>query len=312
MEFKKLFLAFLMLFGVVEVAAQPSFEVQAQVSSSEIYIGDQFVYEIVVQSADSIAVDLPMLTGNLAAFEVKDYQVQTQKVRAGWVYKWTLVLNTFVSGTYALPAQMVEVVSGADTVRTSTNVVPIKVLPRVDSAADEDIAEVDPVLHDGAWPLWLKIVLGILAAAALVGAGVYVYRKVRAREAQGVLPPYEEALAAVAALRQRQLLEQDLQAEYFFALGQILRRYLQRRFAVEVVDATAAEISRRLDNIPGLTGALREAMLEFVHSTDLVKFARQPLPAEQVAQLDQFADRLLQETRPQPEDEVKKAAEEGK
>ena len=47
-------------------------------------------------------------------------------------------------------------------------------------------------------------------------------------------------------LRSKKWLEGGMQAEYYFAQGQILRRYLHRQYHVDVLDATTAELRERV------------------------------------------------------------------
>ena len=55
----------------------------------------------------------------------------------------------------------------------------------------------------------------------------------------------EEAKLALTLLREKNLAELD-QAQYFMELGLIVRRYVQRRFEIEILDATSSELKVRL------------------------------------------------------------------
>lgn len=283
-------------------------DLEASVDQSEMKVGDRLRYSIQVTAPESVQVELPNLVGNLGAFEVKDYQVVEAPPQKGRVARsWNTTLSTFVGGDFVIPPQMIYAIQGSDTLMTHTEPVLIRVLSRIDtSAADLDIEEVEIPLHDGAMPWWQKalwITAGILLLAALI---VFLVRRLRRPGAPPPLPPYEEAIQALNALRAHQWLQNEQQAPFFFELGQIFRRYLHRRYAhrqVELMDATSSQLEMRLPKLRPMTQDIQEHLVLFFKETDLVKFARQPMEQDRAAFWDQFADRMLQETRPLAEEE---------
>ena len=151
---------------------------------------------------------------------------------------------------------------------------------------------------------------GVAAALLTAVLGFLLWKKLGKGKGEASLrvpEPYEEAYAALQALLTRGLLDKGEQAEYFAELGMIIRRYLQRRYTVEVLDATSVELRQRLAHVKGLPQAYRESTLRFAEETDLVKFARAALDPEQAKRWEEWATRLLEDTRPAPE-----SPEEGK
>jgi hypothetical protein len=130
------------------------------------------------------------------------------------------------------------------------------------------------------------ILIGL--AAALVIAGVIWYiRKQRKKEPilslrpRVVIPPHEQALRDMEALRLKKLWQSGKVKEYHSELTEILRRYIETGFRVPALEQTTAEI---LDGLVHDTGIPRQALDRLGNLlllADLVKFAKvQPLAAE--------------------------------
>ena len=265
---------------------------------SQIHIGDRFAYHIEVNAPDNFNVDLPELVGNLGSFEVKDMKVaETKPAQGRTVHVWDLTLSTFVGGDFLLPPQIVEAIKGTDTLRTHTEAVSVRVLSRVNEK-DDDVLDVEAPIKDPHTPWWVWLIVGVVSAVGLFFLGKYLWKALRKPVAPPPLPPYEEALKALAELRAQKLLDAGDQAAHFFAQGQILRRYLHRQFNADVLDATTTELAERVQNITQLNESLRKAWMEYARETDLVKFAKFALPVEDCNRFETFADTFLHETRP--------------
>ena len=90
------------------------------------------------------------------------------------------------------------------------------------------------------------------------------------------------------------------------ALGFIARRYVERRFEVDILDATVAELKQRMAHVAGLPQAYKESMVTLAVETEPVKFAKMKLEGERCRFWDEWADRLLEDTKPTPEEEQAK------
>ena len=89
-------------------------------------------------------------------------------------------------------------------------------------------------------------------------------------------------------------------------LGFIARRYVERRFEVDILDATVAELKQRMAHVAGLPQAYKESMVNLAVETEPVKFAKMKLEGERCKFWDEWADRLLEDTKPTPEEEQAK------
>ena len=201
--------------------------------------------------------------------------------------------------------QEVLAVIGKDTVKTRTDPVAVKVATRT-TGEETDILEVEDPMSDPRLPQWLYIVLAVLGCALLVFLGWFLHKKFRKQGEAPRLPPYEEAVLALKDLRGRNYLAEGNQGDYFMGLGFIARRYVERRFGVDILDATVAELKQRMSHVAGLPQVYKESMVNLAVETEPVKFAKMKLEGERCKFWDEWADRLLEDTKPTPEEEQAK------
>jgi hypothetical protein len=223
-------------------------------------------------------------------------------------FVWLATLNTFVSGDFLIAPQQVSAVVGKDTVKTNTDPVAVKVSMRT-TGEETDILEVEDPLDDPRLPQWLYIVLIVVGVLLLVFLGWFLHKKFAKQGAAPRLPPYEEAVLALKELRQKNYLAEGNQGDYFMALGFIARRYIERRFDVDILDATVAELKQRMSHVAGLPQAYKESVVTLAVETDPVKFAKMKLEGERCRFWDEWADKLLEDTKPTPEEEQAKKEE---
>lgn len=295
------------LFSISALAFDIS--VKANVDNAQVFVGDMFNYEIAVTAPENAIVDLPSFVGNLGSFEVKE--MKNEKVTEGMPkgtakFVWQATLNTFVSGDFPIAPQEVSAIVGKDTVKTRTDPVAVKVSTRT-TGEETDILEVEDPLADPRLPQWLYIVLGVLGVLLLVFLGWFLHKKFAKPGEAKRLPPYEEAVLALKELRTRNYLAEGNQGDYFMSLGFITRRYIERRFEVDILDATVAELKQRMSHIPGLPQAYKESVVTLAVETEPVKFAKMKLEGERCRFWDEWADRLLEDTKPSPEEQLKKS-----
>lgn len=300
------------LFSVVFAAPALAFDmsVKAQVDNAQVFVGDMFNYEIAVTAPENAVVDLPSFVGNLGSFEVKE--MKNEKVTEGMPkgtakFTWLATLNTFVSGDFLIAPQEVNAIVGTDTVKTHTDPVAVKVATRT-TGEETDILDVEAPLADPRLPQWLYVVFGVLGVGLLVLLGWLLHKKFAKGGLAPRLPPYEEAVLALKELRNRNYLAEGNQGDYFMSLGFITRRYIERRFETDILDATVAELKQRMAHVAGLPQAYKESVVTLAVETEPVKFAKMKLEGERCRFWDEWADRLLEDTKPKPEEEAAKTA----
>lgn len=151
---------------------------------------------------------------------------------------------------------------------------------------------------------WLVPVIVALAIALAAAAFLYWRRRRRSREVleplQPALPPEVAAYRELIRIENLKILENGEFKEYYTRVIDVLRRYIEGRFAIEAMDRTTDELMAALARgrvtIAGLEEMLREA--------DLVKFAKLTPGIASGKKLMESTRRCIAETTPRAVDEV--------
>jgi hypothetical protein len=164
-----------------------------------------------------------------------------------------------------------------------------------------DIQPIQPplVLPD---PLtWLWILLALLAVAII---GYVVWKKYFRKEPpavpQIIIPPHDKARKSLQDAYG--LIDQP--QPFCFAVSGAVRVYLEERFNFHAPDRTTEEFLRELGNSNILLPDQKQSLGEFLSICDMVKFARYEPGREELKALFDSANRLIDETEPQPEPPV--------
>jgi hypothetical protein len=159
------------------------------------------------------------------------------------------------------------------------------------SSATEDIRDVRGPVAIPLWWRWLALGGGAVVLAGLGGATAVVMRRRRAKP----LKPHERALLR---LEQAQPLAVAGQVrEYAGAASDAVREYIEECFLLRAAHSTTEEFFDDIvahANAP--LGAHRDPLLKFLGACDLAKFARLPLPRDQMLSLNDLARRFVLET----------------
>lgn len=216
-----------------------------------------------------------------------------------------LIIQSFDSGLYVLPP--VQYVVGRDTF--SSNPLTLKVIPvKVDSL--QNIHDYKPV-HEVPFKLldfvpavvarywWLILLVLLLTVAA-----AYAYFKwfskgknpFKSEEKQ--LPPYDEAMQRLQALKARNLWQNGQEKEYYTEITDILRNYIDRRFDINAVEMTTTQIVDTLKRNEE-TRAVNEQLKDILEIADFVKFAKvRPLADENEGTYRRAVD-FVEQTKPE-------------
>jgi len=283
----------------------PVVDITAKVDRSEITIGDRIQYEIDITYPSTGHVELPAVLGNLGAFEVKEYKTENNKMQDGrTLTKHLFTISTFTVGPYTLPPQRVEYREGTDTATLALYTQPTEI--KVKRTAPEnvkdiaDIADVADLLEP---PPWCLIGVGVLLAGL---AGYFLWRKLNPKQATvgdaPRLPPYEEVLKRLTDLRTADLPKNNQLREFAFALSEVLRNYVGRRFGIEALESTTVEFLEKAATLP-LTQAQQEWLHIFCDALDPLKYATAGIASSEAERLMNELQEFAEQTKPRPEPE---------
>jgi hypothetical protein len=261
-------------------------------------VGDRFEVALRVSAPKGSLVTGP-LADSTGAFVVAGETRKTAMRRDHFETTYRLSVAGFEAGRHALPRFVFLVHTGGriDTLRSDTASVTIaSVLP-------EKMADIHGLAPPETFPnhlLWIIPAI-LVVAGALAFLGVRLYRRWRTIQVMDrpALPPWEEALAALDAMPWREWLQEGQAKRYYYALSQVLKRYIERRFEFDAVEQTTTELlaSMRAHKTP-----MRDDIGKFFARYDLVKYAKWVPPVEEaessIGQVREFVLKTRPEERP--------------
>ena len=190
-----------------------------------------------------------------------------------------------------------QAVGGDKTVSTSEIFIEVKSVLPADGEA-KDIRDLKPLVvpKKPVWP-WLAGAGAIVFLGAGIGAWIWVRRRKR-RLVVPPPPPHEIAFAALDALRNTDFTNPEAVRQYFYALSEVLRAYIEGRFTLNATDLTTEEILPRLADLPLLSSEQRAKLREFLVATDLVKYAQYQAGKPEIESAYERALTFVETTRP--------------
>lgn len=264
-----------LLFGclLMLTAAAPAAELAAVLRPQAAHVGDTLGLVLTVQGAAGRTIRFPV--PDYPDFVLLRMDSSADAGRKSMAY----TLAVYDTGRFELPplAVTVENAGGVDSLLTPPFAVTItSILPDTAQA----ILPLKPLREH---PFLWRDVLAywwIPLLAALAAAGYVMWRRLRraphVAESAAVipaLPPAEEAVRSLIALRDAKYPARGMLKEFFTEFSQIMRRYVERRCEFAALEMTTFELSREFAD-PRLPRIYEDTLLPVLQEADLVKFAR--------------------------------------
>jgi hypothetical protein len=293
--------------------APPPIELRARVEPETVTIGSRFRYTLEVWSRPGVEVLVAQPTERIGDFEIVDFGIEPAAEREGRtvIRRWYTLVG-WAPGEHLIESPPVQYrLPGEDLADAPKQEVRISIeslLAKQENAADiRDIKGPEPVPID--WrPYWL--LGGGLAALLAFGALLYrvANRPRRTAWAPPPTPAHEVAAQELERLRARGLVQQGAFKEYYSALSDIVRRYVERRFELRAPEMTTEEFLLVSARGGRLAGPHRALLGDFLTESDLVKFARHVPTIAQSDRAWTAARRFVDETAAEPRPEGARAA----
>jgi hypothetical protein len=167
-------------------------------------------------------------------------------------------------------------------------------------AGDTDLRELKPQATLSP-PSPLPWLLGRLLLATLIFFALWSsYRRWRSKQRAAVLDTraaYEIALDDLASIRDQELPAEGGFKRHYTLVTEILRRYLEQRYAISAMDQTSSQIKETLEGI-SIAPEHKSELMSMLGEADLVKFARVEPHIEVAEQFPERAGELILAIRP--------------
>jgi hypothetical protein len=292
--------------AVAEDTPPPLVTVHAVATPDTTTIGTRVRYEVTVNAPPGVEIVVAQPAERIGDMDIVDFGTEkpTPTADGRVVFKRWWQLVGWSPGHHLLPSPEVRYRPQggelAEAPRDDVGVTIESVLARAPEGADlRDEKPPYPIPVDWRPYYWIGgALLALLAIAAL--AYRLIARPRRAAAAAPPPPPDVVALAALDTLRGEALVERGMFKEFYSALSDIVRRYLEDRFHVRAPEMTTEEFLVVTARDGRLAPPHRRLLGEFLTESDLVKFARHiPAIADTQRAFD-AARRFVDETAARP------------
>lgn len=267
-------------------------------------LGDPLDLTLVVTAETGVTVDMPAFGDALGRFAILDFAPREAVTDDGSRLSQRYTLQAPMSGRQRIPRLRVEFLDERDPavdakprelLTDELGFVVASVLP-----ADQPLDELRPARAvlaelEGPWLLrnWPWLVAGFVFLVA-VAAGVVVW--LRRAEERARLTAFDRAMARLDRLERRGLPTGDAVDDWYVELSDIVRRYIEERFALRAPELTTEEFLVEAGRSAELTAAHGDLLSEFLATCDRVKFARYSPGDDESREALEVARRFLEES----------------
>ncbi len=267
--------------------------VSASTDREKILIGEQVTLQLkadnITESTTALATWFIVPDTIPGIVNVRKEGIDTIAVSGKLGYTQKIVITSFDSGKWIIPALEITILDKAAGKRTTlkTNPLALEVLP-VDVSAMTDYHPMKEIIDVDVPTDWWMV--GAVAASAIIlFLAVYfiVKRKKTGKPAPRVIPPkgtpLERALQQLQHLQEVDLSDKKQVKGFHSTIDTVCRTYLQESFHINALHITAGEILLRM-NVYLQNDNLKQQFAELIRLNTAVKFARFFPDAEQSRQ----------------------------
>ncbi|HXV76678.1 MAG TPA: hypothetical protein VD788_10195 [Candidatus Polarisedimenticolaceae bacterium] len=262
-------------------------DVRLTVKPTEATVGQRLDVELVVELDSGVTVETPSIGPRLGPFTVFGGRWEgPADDGARRRYRWLAQISAYRTGALEIPPIRLSVATGGQPVEIASEALTVDVRSVLEPPEGEqplDIADIKPPVSipPDYRPLWLALTLvGVLAAAAL--ALWWVQRRYAGKLAAVPIdddlfrrvPPHEWIYRELQRLLEEKLAERGEVDRFYAELSHALKRYLEGRYRVDLLERTTEEARSQLEQA-GLDQPVIERVVEFLAECDRVKFARE-------------------------------------
>jgi hypothetical protein len=269
-------------------------ELAKEYEHKKLTIGDPFVVDLTVTAPQHTDISAPFID-SIEPFGVLDQKSKIVQEKGMETSFYKIKLAAFKTGELEIPEFSFLYVHDSITDTLASEKIPLN----IESVMSEDMKDINDLKEavnfpDYTWLIVAGIIIGCLGAAYLAYKFVKRIQTVRTR-ARPLPPPWIEAIAAIDNIPVKEWLEKGLIKKYYYALSEILKRYIERRFEFNAAEQTTTEL---VDHLKLAKVPLRDDFHRFFTRADMVKYAKLIPPYEEAQKVVTKVKDLINNTRP--------------
>jgi len=291
--------------------ANAQVNVSAQMDTSMMLIGDQTNIRLEASFPQGFSVQMPIYADTvIRGLEVLDAgKIDTTITDGITRISQKYLVTCFDSGWYAVPQQPFAITLSdgfIDTIYSAPIYFGVQTMP-LDTANPNSITDIKPLQEAPFIFSELKPYLKIsgLALLALAAICFIIYVIIRRKHDKPIFsnpkpkePAHVIALRQLDQLNEQKLWQHGLIKEYYSALTDIIRTYLNGRFEVQAMESTTSEIMQMTKHITEIDRDLRKELQELLERADFVKFAKAQTEANENEASFEFVMHFVLKTKP--------------
>jgi hypothetical protein len=282
----------------IAAPAKDDISIRASIDKKSVLIGDRIRYKVEISSRKELEIQpLKFKDGKIGDLEIKDSGRKAEKGFFGRrTYTRWYDIAAYATGKHLIPPIEFQCrpKGAGDWLAKRTPELTISVgsvLPK--NTKIEDIKEIKGPLKFYEFP-WFWIALAFtLAVLFISGRALYLHLRRRLE----IKPPYDAALAELAAIRE-DLSKTGQVKEYYFRVSACVRAYIEAVFHLKAPEMTTEEFLPSLGTSGALSDSQKRLLRDFLEACDLVKFARHVPKTEEVESVLGAARNFIEETKP--------------
>ncbi len=265
----------------IRVSAQ-SFQVDAQIDSTIIYIGQQCNITFSISQKPDLKVITPVFKDTITkGIEIIGSSIDTIVSKDGYItVRHNYLITSFDSALYYIPE--FPFVANGDTIYSYS--LSLKVLTVPIDTTSQEIA-IKPIVDAPIdWrSVIVKILIGVLTIAILLIIYILVKRHIKKKKLQAqtiekrpeVVKTCDEiALEKLEIIRREKIWQAGKLKEYYTDVTDVLREYIEARFGVVTFERTSSEIVDSLSFIQKTYPNALNLLSRIFDTSDMVKFAK--------------------------------------
>lgn len=260
--------------------------INAKTNKNKVIVGDEVNLSITLKYRDgepcALSEDI-----SLPKFRILKKDVKSEKSDSYTIDTYVLTLVPLELGDVTIPSIRVNIIQDAgpndEDSGLSTPEIKINVQGVISNEKEAVLKDILPPekVYERTY-LLLYIIGGLLALSLLIYLVVRYIRKRRSKVAglpseerplEPLLPPYEEAIQSLKRLEEERLISKYHFKEFYLALTEILKRFIERFYGFNALEMTTYELTVYLLDHPQPNLDFAN-LKDFLEVADLVKFAK--------------------------------------